>query len=178
MIFLFVLTLLQIQVPDAQQYVGPPKSAPIAGAMLDQRTNEVASLLRCPVCQGLSVADSPSTMAQDMKHQVRELLGRGYTQEQILAYFEHSYGEFVRLQPPLRGVNWLVWLGPLLALAAGGVFVTRALSARRPAAGPAEPSPLPGPATLPDDPELARYVRRVRELAYGWPEGRPPGSEA
>jgi cytochrome c-type biogenesis protein CcmH len=59
------------------------------------------------------------------------MLAAGYDQEQILAYFEHSYGEFVRLQPPLRGVNWLVWLGPLLALAAGGFFVTRALSARR-----------------------------------------------
>jgi cytochrome c-type biogenesis protein CcmH len=70
-------------------------------------------------------------MAVNMRGQVREMLAAGYDQEQILAYFEHSYGEFVRLQPPLRGVNWLVWLGPLLALAAGGFFVTRALSAQR-----------------------------------------------
>jgi cytochrome c-type biogenesis protein CcmH len=163
---------------DPRGVVGPPKGQALAGEALLTRTEDVAGLLRCPVCQGLSVADSPATMAVNMKAQVREMLATGYDQEQILAYFEHSYGEFVRLQPPLRGVNWLVWLGPLLALAAGGVFVTRALSARRTAAVPAEPSPLPGPATLPDDPELARYVRRVRELAYGWPEGRPPGSEA
>jgi len=163
---------------DTQGIVGRPKGQALAGEALVARTEDVAGLLRCPVCQGLSVADSPATMAVNMKAQVREMLAAGYEQEQILAYFEHSYGEFVRLQPPLRGVNWLVWLGPLLALAAGGVFVTRALSARRPAAVPAEPSALPGPATLPDDPELARYVRRVRELAYGWPGGRPPGSEA
>jgi len=163
---------------DPRGVVGPPKGQALAGEALLTRTEDVAGLLRCPVCQGLSVADSPATMAVNMKAQVREMLAAGYEQEQILAYFEHSYGEFVRLQPPLRGVNWLVWLGPLLALAAGGVFVTRALSARRPAAVPAELSALPGPATLPDDPELARYVRRVRELAYGWPEGRPPGSEA
>ncbi len=81
------------------------------GEALLARTEDVAGLLRCPVCQGLSVADSPATMAVNMKAQVREMLAAGYDQEQILAYFEHSYGEFVRLQPPLRGVNWLVWLG-------------------------------------------------------------------
>ena len=162
---------------DPRSVVGPPRGQALAGEALLARTEDVAGLLRCPVCQGLSVADSPATMAVNMKAQVREMLATGYEQEQILSYFEHSYGEFVRLQPPLRGVNWLVWLGPVLALAAGGFFVTRALSARRTSA-PADPAPLPGPATLPGDPELARYVRRVRELAYGWPEGRPPGSEA
>jgi cytochrome c-type biogenesis protein CcmH len=166
-------------VADPSAVVGPPRSGALAGDALEKRTHEVAALLRCPVCQGLSVADSPSTMATNMRGQVRDLVAAGYDQEQILAYFERSYGEFVRLQPPLRGVNWLVWLGPVLALAAGGFFVTRALSARRTAEpAPAEVDALPGAATLPDDAELARYVRRVRELAYGWPEGRPPGSEA
>jgi cytochrome c-type biogenesis protein CcmH len=168
----------QAQGGDPRGVVGPPKGRALAGEALLARTEDVAGLLRCPVCQGLSVADSPATMAVNMKAEVREMLATGYDQEQILAYFERSYGEFVRLQPPLRGVNWLVWLGPVLALAAGGVFVKRALSARRTTAPAEEPSALPGPGTLPDDPELARYVRRVRELAYGWPGGRPPGSEA
>ena len=75
------------------------------------------------------MADSPATMAVSMKAQVKELLAQGYDQEQILAYFENSYGEFVRLEPPLRGVNWLVWLGPVLALAAGGAFVVWTLRA-------------------------------------------------
>jgi cytochrome c-type biogenesis protein CcmH len=161
---------------DPQGVVGRPKGQALNGEALLARTEEVAGLLRCPVCQGLSVADSPATMAVNMSGQVREMLAAGYDQEQILAYFEHSYGEFVRLQPPLRGVNWLVWLGPILALAAGAFFVTSALGGKR-ATAAAEPAPLPAPGTLPDDPELARYVRRVREMAYGWPKGRPPGSE-
>ena len=105
---------------------------------------------------------------------MKELLAQGYDQEQILAYFENSYGEFVRLEPPLRGVNWLVWLGPLLALA--GRWRDRHGDAARRAAA-SQPGKrqrrCPGPGTLPDDPELARHVRRVRELAYGWPDGRP-----
>ena len=154
MIFLFVLTLLQVKVPDAQQVIGPPKGLPIAGAPLEQRTNEVASLLRCPVCQGLSVADSPSTVAQDMKQQVRELLGRGYTQEQILAYFEHSYGQFVLQKPKFQGVSMLVWLLPVAALIFGAIVVFS--KAKQLEQGPAEKSV----AVVDEDP----YVSRVREL--------------
>jgi cytochrome c-type biogenesis protein CcmH len=177
----FAATLGAAQEParssDAAAVVGAPNGRPLAGEALAGRTEEVASLLRCPVCQGLSVADSPATMAVNMKAEVRELLARGYDQDQILAYFEHSYGEFVRLQPPLRGVNWLVWALPILGLATGGFFVVRALGARRgpTAAAPAADEPVPGRGTLPDDPKLARQVRRVRELAYGWPGGEPPG---
>jgi len=155
-VFLFVLTLLQVKVPDAQQFVGPPKGLPVAGAALELRTNEVASLLRCPVCQGLSVADSPSTMAQDMKLQVRELLARGYSQEQILAYFERSYGQFVLLKPKFQGVAALVWLLPIAALIFGAIVVLSKAKqlehGPEKAAADAQPEPV--------DP----YIARVREL--------------
>ena len=120
---------------DPSRVVGAPRGTPLAGEALAARTEEVAGVLRCPVCQGLSVADSPATMAVSMKAQVKDLLAQGYDQEQILAYFENSYGEFVRLEPPLRGVNWLVWLGPVIALAAGGAFVSWTLRGRRRAGG-------------------------------------------
>ena len=139
------------KVPDASQFVGPPQGKPISGAELDRRTAEIGGLLRCPVCQGLSIADSPSEMAINMKGQVHELLERGYTQEQILSYFEQSYGQFVLLRPKFRGVNSLVWLLPIAALAFGALAVyakTRKLAA-----------PLPEPAA--DDDE---YVAKVREL--------------
>jgi cytochrome c-type biogenesis protein CcmH len=153
--------------------VGAAKGTPLSGAALDRRTEEVASLLRCPVCQGLSVADSPAAMATNMKAEVRSLLARGYVEDQVLAYFERSYGEFVRLKPPLRGVNWLVWLGPLFGLLAGAAVVALALRKSGASVSPAGEA-LPGRGTLPDDPRLAAAMRRVRELAYGWPGGEPP----
>ena len=103
--------------------LGTPQGTALQGAALERRTMQVSSLLRCPVCQGMSVADSPSTVALDMKQQVRELLARGYTEEQILSYFERSYGEFVLLKPKFHGVNALVWILPLLALAIGATLV-------------------------------------------------------
>jgi cytochrome c-type biogenesis protein CcmH len=151
MTLLLVLALLQVKIPDAQQIVGAPQGAPLSGAMLEQRTTEVAGLLRCPVCQGMSVADSPSTVAVDMKHQVRDLLARGYTESQILRYFETSYGQFVLLKPKFAGVNALVWLLPLIALLAGAALVFVKMRKLE------QPLPPPPPA---DD----AYLDRVRKL--------------
>jgi len=129
--------------------VGGPQGQPLSGPELDQRTREVASLLRCPVCQGMSIADSPSTVALDMKRQVREMLARGYTQDQILAYFVQSYGEFVLLKPP----NPWVWVLPIVILMIGAVVVvmTAKRLSRQPETGNREPSSDP-------------YVDQVRKL--------------
>jgi cytochrome c-type biogenesis protein CcmH len=156
---------------DPREVVGAPRGTALTGAVLEARTEEVGALLRCPVCQGLSIADSPATMAQKMKARVRELLAAGYEEEQILAYFERSYGEFVRLEPARRGINWLVWIAPPLALLGGLVLVRKTLGRRLTAAPPAD---VPARGALPADPALARNVLRIREQAYGWPGGVPP----
>ncbi len=165
--------------PARPAELGLPSGAPLSGPALDAQTNDVAALLRCPVCQGLSVSDSPSSMARNMKAEVREKLAAGYDRDQILAYFERSYGEFVRLQPSMRGVNWLVWFGPVLGLAGGAAVIAWKL--KRPQREPSGSSPagdVPSRDTLPPDPRLAAAVRRVRELAYGWADGVPPKRES
>ena len=123
-----------------------PAGQPLSGAALEQRTHEIASLLRCPVCQGMSVADSPSTVALDMKQQVREMLARGYTEQQILAYFEQSYGEFVFLKPR----NRLIWILPGVVLLIGVVVVV--MTAKRISTANAE------------RPTDNAYIDRVHEL--------------
>jgi cytochrome c-type biogenesis protein CcmH len=156
---LFLLAFLQIKVPDAAQFVGAPQGTPLTGQELERRTMQISSELRCPVCQGLAIGDSPSIMAANMKAQVRELLERGYTEAQILSYFEKSYGQFVLLKPKFQGVNALVWILPILALAGGFLLVvTKAKkleTAPVKAAAPEEPVDEPA-----DDP----YLARVREM--------------
>ena len=146
-----ILASAQMKAPDAEEFVGKPAGTPLAGEALDQKTHEIAGLLRCPVCQGLAIADSPSEMAINMKGQVRELLSRGFTEEQILGYFERSYGQFVLLKPKFRGVNSLVWTLPLLALLIGAVLVVMKIRKL-------EQAP-PQVAANDDD-----YVARVRDL--------------
>jgi len=159
---ILLVLLLSLKVPDAEQFVGQPKGTSLAGEQLFHRTHEVASLLRCPVCQGMAVADSPSEMAINMKEQVRELLARGYTEEQILKYFELSYGQFVLLKPKFEGVNSMVWLLPLIALVIGGVIVFFKIKNLERGAAGSQPAKPP----LDTDP----YVARVRDLVSG---GKP-----
>jgi cytochrome c-type biogenesis protein CcmH len=164
----------ETRTPAPEQIVGPPQGPPLAGAELETKTKEVASLLRCPTCQGLSVFDSPATMAVNMKHQTRDLLARGYTKDQILRYFEASYGEFVRLNPKMTGVNWLVWLAPVVLLALGVWAIVGFLrKSKRAETAAAAATPEAGELEA-IDPELEPYVLRVRELAYGWPGGVRP----
>ena len=154
--FLLVLAL-QMKVPDAEQFVGKPQGTPLTGEQLNLKTQQVGALLRCPVCQGLSVSDSPSEMAVNMKGQVRELLSRGYTQEQILSYFERSYGQFVLLKPKFNGVAAAVWILPLLAVAIGVVIVvSKAKKLEAAPAGNRQPTT--------DNPSDDPYISRVREL--------------
>jgi cytochrome c-type biogenesis protein CcmH len=144
--------------PDASLFVGAPQGTPITGAALDQKTAEVAALLRCPVCQGMSVADSPAEMAVNMKHQVRALLERGFTQEQILDYFERSYGQFVLLKPKFQGVNTLVWVLPVLAIAIGVIIVVGKMKKLG-----QSPVAEPRVAAADEDP----YLAQVRDLVGG-----------
>jgi len=81
----------------------------------DDAVRRVASQLRCVVCQNLSVADSPSEMARQMRDVVRERLAQGETDEQVIRYFEERYGPWVRLSPG----GWLVWVLPFAGLFLG-----------------------------------------------------------
>ena len=72
-----------------------------AGAVapdLEDQTRALAAELRCVVCQNLSVADSPSEMAQQMRAIVREQLQAGKTPEQVKDFFVSKYGEWVLLK--------------------------------------------------------------------------------
>jgi cytochrome c-type biogenesis protein CcmH len=112
-------------------------ATPIFGATapeLDDRTRAIASELRCVVCQNLSVADSPSEMAQQMKGIIREQLEAGKTPTEIKSYFVSKYGEWVLLAPPTKGFGLVVWVLPFVALVAGlglGVWFLRRWVAKR-----------------------------------------------
>lgn len=136
-----------------EQLIGEPAGPPLEGAELDRVTEELSSIMRCPVCQALSVADSPSLSAIAMKEEVRDLLARGYSEDQVMRYFEQAYGEFIRLEPKARGFNLVVWLAPALGLLVGLGLIARRIRARRPA--PAAPAAAPGA-------DLEPYLERVR----------------
>jgi cytochrome c-type biogenesis protein CcmH len=86
-----------------------------AGPVSEEAVTRVASQLRCVVCQNLSVADSPSEMARQMRDVIRERLAQGESEEQVLRFFEARYGEWIRLSPS----SWLIWVLPFAGLFVG-----------------------------------------------------------
>lgn len=97
---------------------------PMSEAALDEAARELASEMRCPVCQGVSIQDSPTELAREMKGVIRQQLAEGRTRDEVRGYFVERYGEWVLLAPEPRGFNLLVYVLPLVGLLAGGAVVT------------------------------------------------------
>ena len=92
-----------------------------------ERAEALAAELRCPDCQGLSVADSPTTSAQEIRRQIDELLVGGATDDEVRAHFTARYGEWILLAPS----SPFVWLLPFVVVALGVVGLGAWLISRR-----------------------------------------------
>jgi cytochrome c-type biogenesis protein CcmH len=98
--------------------VGALQQGP-ADSALENRTSLVAAQLRCPVCQGLSIQESPSELSQQMRAVVKDQLRDGKTPDEVKAYFVSKYGEWILLEPKPRGFNVLVYALPILIVILG-----------------------------------------------------------
>ena len=114
---------------------------------LEAQVREIAAQLRCPVCQGLSVGDSPSELANEMRTLVREQLQQGKTSAEVLDYFAQRYGEWILLAPPKHGFNLVIWVLPfvLLPIGAAVVYLGARRWVRKPAAAESPPPRLDSP---------------------------------
>lgn len=128
---LVVVAALALVTPSSSpaQDTSAPSTAAPADAALEERTAAVASTLRCPVCQGESIQDSPAELAQQMRALVRERLRAGETPEQIQAYFVSKYGEWILLEPRMTGLNIALYVWPV-ALVVGGLVLVVVLVKR------------------------------------------------
>ena len=133
---------------------------------LDQQAHDVGEQLKCPVCQGESVADSSSSIAQQMRGIIRQQLQQGKSEQQIIQYFRERYGDQIVWAPQWQGFAMMAWLVPMMLVLGGFVlllFVLRDWHQAVPVGdsngGEAELEDI-------DERELARYrVHLERELA-------------
>lgn len=125
---------------------------------LEARVQTLGKELRCAVCQGLAITDSPASMARAQLDKVRELVKEGRSDDEVREYFIARYGEWVLLKPKTSGAAGFVWLLPILLVIIGLGFVAYYVMIHRPAkAGATPPAATVAPPVTDDD-----YLRAVR----------------
>jgi cytochrome c-type biogenesis protein CcmH len=97
--------------------------------VIEARMLKITAELRCLVCQNQTIADSHSDLAQDLRRQVREMLARGSSDQQVLDFMTARYGDFVLYRPPVKSTTALLWFGPAVLLA--GALVALVLVLRK-----------------------------------------------
>ena len=88
-----------------------------ADPALEARMLAITGELRCLVCQNQTIADSHADLAVDLRQQVREMLRKGQTPEQVRRYMTDRYGDFILYNPPLKASTAVLWVGPAVLLA-------------------------------------------------------------
>jgi cytochrome c-type biogenesis protein CcmH len=103
---------------------------PVLQGRYERLTNE----LRCLVCQNQTIADSNASLAGDLRREVREMIARGDSDEQIKHFLTARYGDFVLYDPPLTARTLLLWAAPglLVLLTVGTVVRTVLRRAKQP----------------------------------------------
>ena len=106
-----ILLTPMVEAKEAKSMVADPE--------MEKVVNKISAELRCLVCQNQTIADSSAGLAVDLKNQVREMVKKGQSQDEIVEYMVTRYGDFVLYRPPVKPTTMLLWAGPFLLLLIG-----------------------------------------------------------
>jgi cytochrome c-type biogenesis protein CcmH len=111
--------------------VSAQEARPLAeNPAVEDRLKKLAVELRCLVCQNQTLADSNAPLAEDLRREVREMIAKNMTDDQIVEFLVARYGDFVRYRPPFKLATVLLWAGPFLLLVIGGAAMLISLRRR------------------------------------------------
>lgn len=92
----------------------------------DDQVNAIAKQLYCPVCENIPLDVCGTQACEQWRELIRQKLAEGWSENQIKQYFVDQYGDRVLATPPARGLNWLVYIVPPVAILAGAFILYRA----------------------------------------------------
>jgi len=97
---------------------------------LQARYEKIIDEVRCLKCQNQTIKDSSAFLADDLRREIRRLLGEGKTDAEIFDFLVDRYGEFALYRPRMSGITLLLWIAPGVFLLFGGVVFFRVLRRR------------------------------------------------
>lgn len=141
---------------------------------LDQHERSIALQLRCPVCQGESVADATPLIAQQMRAYIRQQIQAGKSDQEIIQFLTSRYGSDIDWVPQWQGFTLLAWVVPIVLMLAGVFFLyfvardwhTNSASMRLASAASDADGPANTQTSTIEDADLERYRAQLeQELA-------------
>lgn len=117
----FLLTISKMPQASAQE----PVPTPII--ISDDQVNLIAREMYCPVCENIPLDVCSTQACAEWRELIREKLAEGWSKEQIGDYFIERFGDRVSSTPPLRGINWLIYIAPPVAFILSAVILFRTI---------------------------------------------------
>lgn len=124
---LFLLCLLAVTTAAQVQIDDQPSSDPV----VEQRLANLSHELRCLQCQNQTLAESPASIAADLRREIRAQIKAGKSDQEIVAFLTQRYGDFILYRPRVTPMTYLLWFGPFILLIGGLVLLFRYIKQRR-----------------------------------------------
>jgi cytochrome c-type biogenesis protein CcmH len=97
---------------------------------LQKRYLDLTHELRCMQCQNEAIADSPVSLAADLRRQVREMLLAGKSDDDVRNYMVARYGDFILFRPRVAARTLWLWAAPGILLLIGAAVAVRVTKQR------------------------------------------------
>ena len=91
----------------------------------ERRYHALIEDIRCPVCQGQSISGSNSSLAKDLREQVRQMILNNKSNKEIYQFMVERYGDFIVFKPPINWKTYLLWFAPLVFLIFSLIYLIR-----------------------------------------------------
>jgi len=96
-----------------------------------ERAHSIAAGLKCQECEGLSVADSNAPTSVAIRADIKRRVAAGESDGEIRQHYVDQYGDTILLDPQSSGISLMVWVLPVVVIAAGATGVVLAVGRSR-----------------------------------------------
>ncbi len=98
--------------------------------VLQARYAALIAEVRCVTCQNQSIKDSNALIADDLRREIKRMIGEGKTDAEVKDFLVTRYGDFILYKPRFEGGLIVLWVAPLLLLLLGGFALARIIQHR------------------------------------------------
>jgi cytochrome c-type biogenesis protein CcmH len=127
-VVLSLLALLGLACASGSAWAVDPTELP--DPKLQARYLALTHELRCMQCQNETIADSPVSLAADLRREVRDMLLAGKSDDDVRNFMVARYGDFILFKPRLSPKTAWLWFAPGALLLIGALVYVRILQKR------------------------------------------------